>query len=116
MHDLTWDDLYITPQEFIDLLTEAAKDSMYFNNGWDKTWHPEDLYYNMESVMEGMGNGMRAYLSLVGERVRAKKKQVPVFGGTIDEAKLDGWTRKQKPTYTNNSFKKEEVHARSNLV
>lgn len=89
MHDMQWDDLYVTPQEFIDMLTVAAKDSMYFRESWDRPMHPEDIFYNMDSVLEGMGNGLAIYLGRVGARVRSRKQTVPVFGGTVPKDDYD---------------------------
>ena len=115
MHDLKWDDLYITPQEFLDLFTKAAKESMYFKDSWDKTWHPEDLFYNMDSVLEGMGNGLSVYLGLVGERVRARKFGQPapartqVFGGTIPTSELSENIPASGPVYASNSVSGDNV-------
>jgi hypothetical protein len=101
MSNLNWDDIQITPQEFINIFTAAAKDSSYFNDQWDKPWHPEDLFYNMEAVLEGMGNGLRGYLGLIGNKVRMRElneqfesrwgqheNRTQVFGGTIPTSSL----------------------------
>ena len=110
MHDLKWDDLYITPQEFIDIFTVAAQDSMYFQNSWDRPCHPEDLFYNMDSVMEGVGNGLIRYLSLIGPKVRARQlkqereSRTQVFGGTIPTSELSENIPASGPVYASNNI------------
>lgn len=84
--NLNWNDIQLTPQEFIDIFTEAAKNSSYFTD-WNSKWHPEDMFYNMDSVLESLGNGLAAYTHILGERFRDKQRTA-VFGGTIPTSEL----------------------------
>ena len=43
---------YLTSDEFFDLLKIAFNDTYGSNN----KWHPEDLYVNVESVLEIVSN------------------------------------------------------------
>lgn len=100
--NLDWNEIYVSPDEFLEILKFAAQESGYFND-WDHKWHPEDMYSNMESVFESVGNGLTAYTRLLGQRFRDKQRTA-VFGGTIPTSALSGdsSTKYREPYYTDN--------------
>lgn len=69
---MEFSDLYLTADEYFDILRDAWEKSEYFD-GWDRNWHPEDLHSNLEAVFDGVGCGLIAYTHLVGKKVRQKQ-------------------------------------------
>lgn len=66
---MNFSDMQITADEYFDILRKAWENSPYFD-GWERKWHPEDLYSNFESVFDGVGEGLVAYLNIIGDKVR----------------------------------------------
>jgi hypothetical protein len=71
-------DISITADEYFKILRRTWEESDYFT-GWDKKWHPEDLYVNMDTVFNSVGNGIVAYCHLINERDRAIKNFSPAY-------------------------------------
>jgi hypothetical protein len=70
MSDLEFEfgDLYLSANEYLDLIAKVAQDSEFFDNMDDKTWHPEDLYYNMSTITETVGQAIKHYMTFVNSR------------------------------------------------
>jgi len=113
----------ITIDEYFKILSDAWERSPYFS-GWDQEWHPEDLFNNFDSVARGVGEGLVAYTSIVGQHIRKNKtvsnayssdkktvddmliqeskanpERIQVFGGNLPRGEWDNY----EPTYTGNS-------------
>ncbi|NDB84596.1 MAG: hypothetical protein EB127_18120, partial [Alphaproteobacteria bacterium] len=99
MTSVEWEDLYLSPDEYFELMYELAKNSDFFDD-MNKKWHPEDLYYNISTVTESAGAAVREYVDVVHKHSLARRQKeydankktvddmkiqeerVPVFGGT----------------------------------
>lgn len=97
MKSLDWNDMYISADEYFDILREAWEKSEFFD-GWDKPWHPEDMHSNFEVVFDSVGQGITSYTHLIGKKHRAKTQSAAsyaandhtqVFGGTLPNGKWD---------------------------
>lgn len=63
-----WDDMLITPDEYIQMFVKTAKQSSFFSEkGWKDRWHPEDLHYQFDAVFESFGNALMQYFNVIRE-------------------------------------------------
>lgn len=81
---MEFSDMRVTADEYFDILRKAWENSPYFD-GWEREWHPEDLYFNFDSIFRGVGEGLAAYTNLVGIKTRRRT----ATGGIILNTNVD---------------------------
>jgi hypothetical protein len=75
MIDMEWKDLYLTPEEYLDLFNKIALDSEWAGSlNSDNSWHPEDLHVNMQSMFDVFGKSIAEYVLVVREKSRWRQK------------------------------------------
>jgi hypothetical protein len=129
MIDLEFTDLYISPNDYLDICEKVAAESDFFNDMDDKKWHPEDLYYNMSTITETVGKTLMHYVSLINtRRVRrnspatvnidelmrkyqaANPARTQVFGGTVPSSEFDAaYSMPNVATYAGNNLSGDNV-------
>lgn len=68
-------DLYLTPEEYLDLFHTVALDSEWAGSLNSNTpWHPEDLHVNMQSMFDVFGKSIAEYVQIVREKAIWKQK------------------------------------------
>ena len=120
---MEFSDMRITIDEYFKILNDAWERSPYFSSRGEE-WHPEDLFSNFDSVARGVGEGLVAYTSIVGQHVRERKpipydsnkktvadamiqqrtansERVQVFGGSVNK---DSFTGNPDPIVHGNIF------------
>ena len=65
---LEFKDLYISPEEYIELIYDAAETSGYFNNGMSERQHPEDIAFAFSHIINGVGHAILSYSQLIWNR------------------------------------------------
>ena len=67
--EVEWKDLYLTPEEYLDLFHKIALDSEWGGSlNSNSAWHPEDLHINMQSMFDVFGKSIAEYVQVVREK------------------------------------------------
>lgn len=75
--------VYMTPQEFADIILQSLYDGEYFEEG--ELAHPEDLMYNFESMARTIVTTMNHFQSKV-MRSRAEDKMAVMQTGNLSKS------------------------------
>jgi hypothetical protein len=118
MNHFEFVDLHISPNDYFEICAKVAAESDCFDDMDDKKWHPEDLYYNMSTITETVGQTLMHYVNIINNNRRVRKKppetvdldnlmreyqaanpaRTQVFGGTIPNSELNN-----TPVYASNN-------------
>ena len=93
MKEMEWKDLYLTPEEYLDLFNKIALDSEWAGSlNSNNAWHPEDLHINMQGMFDVFGKSIAEYVQVVRERSvwRQRARQMEENNvGNPDRTKID---------------------------
>jgi hypothetical protein len=89
MIDAEWKDLYLTPEEYLDLFNKIALDSEWAGSlNSNSAWHPEDLHVNMQSMFDVFGKSIAEYVQVVREKT-VWRQRAEKHVGNPDRTKVD---------------------------
>ena len=90
MKEMEWKDLYLTPEEYLDLFNKIALDSEWAGSlNSNNAWHPEDLHVNMQSMFDVFGKSIAEYVYVVREKSRWRQKDEQKNVGNPERTKLN---------------------------
>ena len=105
--NIDWKDLQLTPEQYLDICKDVAKKSDFFSDWESSTWHPEDLYYNMSTITETVGQTFIAYFNLVTKRLSTKEFVYNPSQKTVDDMKIQSEFKKFNDTVAANTIRGE---------
>lgn len=96
MFNIEWEDLYLSPDQYFELMYEIAKNSDVFDD-MTTPWHPEDLHYNMFTIFESAGKSIVEFTNILRTRAekRIKQSQYNSDKKTVDDMKVQESTANQ---------------------
>ena len=92
--NIDWKDLQLTPEQYLDICKDVAKKSDFFSDWESSTWHPEDLYYNMSTITETVGQTFIAYFNLVTKRLSTKEFVYSPDAKTVEDMTIQSTFKK----------------------